>query len=258
MKESIIFIHGLTGSKRAFKKQIEYFNQDYHTYTYDLLGHGEHIGKHVHFTLDNLVKQLEAFYDANGIKEAHICSLSYSCYPSAIFANKWKERVKSLCFIGGHYNAPSKLLDVLRFYWNTRDEDYDTWLKKYSNDIYPTESILDLYSAISKRIYYKFGLKLDEQILKNAIWHRLNYDLRSHLERVTTPVLWVMGEYDSLYKSTLTDLKSIIPHVIYKEIKHAGHAANLFRPNCFRDIYENFLVHHTMEKMRQQKMLNIV
>jgi pimeloyl-ACP methyl ester carboxylesterase len=241
MEENIIFIHGLTGKKSAFKRQMEYFGQQYNTYSYQLLGHGEDRGKYVDFTLENLVKQLEDFFEQEGLKEAHICSLSYGCYPSTIFARKWKNKVKSLCFIGGHYNSPSQLFDVFQHYWEIRNEDYQTWLKRYAHDIYPKESMIDPYSIISKKIYVKYGLELDENILKNAIHHRLHYDLRSDLERIHVPILWVMGDHDFLYKSTLKDIKVIIPHVIYKEIKHAGHAANMFRPSCFRDMYEEFL-----------------
>lgn len=258
MKEAIIFIHGLTGTKRAFKKQMDYFNSKFYTYSYDLLGHGEHIGKDIEFTLENLVKQLEDFYEQNGIQEAHLCSLSYGCYPSAIFANKWKNKVKSLCFIGGHYNAPSQLFEVFQHYWEIRDEDYPSWLQNYSNDIYPKESVIDPYSTISKKIYYKYGLELDHHVLKESLQHRLHYDLRSVLTHLTIPVLWVMGEQDSLYKSTLTELKQVIPHVIYREIKHAGHAANLFRPNCFRKMYETFLGEHRIEKVNQYRIDHVI
>ncbi|APH05730.1 alpha/beta fold hydrolase [Bacillus weihaiensis] len=247
MKEAIIFIHGLTGTKRAFKKQMDYFQTKYDTYAYNLLGHGEDRGKPIEFTLHHLVQQLEEFYEENGINEAHICSLSYGCYPSTIFASKYKDKVRSLCYIGGHYNAPSQLFDVLRHHWNVREEEYSKWLKHYTNDIYPKESLIDPYAVISKKIYYKYGLELAENILKNAIEHRLYYDLRRDLKSVTAPILWVMGDHDTLYKSTLKELAEIVPHVIYKEIKHAGHAANLFRPNCFKELYEGFLMQFQLE-----------
>lgn len=247
MKETIIFIHGLTGTKRAFKKQMEYFHSTFHTYSYDLIGHGEHKGKNHEFTLENLVMQLEDFYEQNGIQEAHLCSLSYGCYPSAIFANKWGKKVKSLCFIGGHYNAQSQLFNVFQHYWKTRDEEYSTWLQNYANDIYPKVNRMDPYSAISKKIYYKYALELDQHIIKTALHHRLQFDLRTVLTHLSVPVLWVMGEHDTLYKSALVELNQVIPHVIYKEIKYAGHAANLFRPTCFQKIYENFLESHQNE-----------
>ncbi|MDE3840117.1 alpha/beta hydrolase [Bacillus methanolicus] len=241
MKEKIVFIHGLTGRKRAFHKEIDYFSQAYHTYAYDLLGHGEDRGKPVEFTLDNLVEQLEILFDQEGIEKAHICSLSYGCYPATIFANKWKENVLSLCYIGGHYNSPSPLFAVFQHYWDTSSENYSTWLKNYARDLFPKEGVVDPYSLVSSKVYYKYGLELDKGILKEAIGHRLFYDLRRDLKNINVPVLWVMGDHDFLYKSSIADLKKVIPHVQYKEIPHAGHTANLFRPKSFKKIYEDFL-----------------
>ncbi|TXC90505.1 alpha/beta hydrolase [Metabacillus litoralis] len=248
MKENIIFIHGLTGNQRAFNKQMNYFKGKYNTYSYNLLGHGDDRGQQVDFSLDKLVQQLEELYENKGIDEAHLCALSFGCYPGTIFATKWKYKVSSLCFIGGHYNFPSRLFEVFMHYWDNLDEDYSTWLKKYTNAIYPKGNVFDHYSTLSQKIYYKYGLELEESILLRAIEHRLEYDLRSDLRKLEVPILWVMGEHDYLYKSSLKELNKDIPHVIYREIKYAGHAANLYRPNCFKDMYEEFLVQHQQEK----------
>lgn len=241
MKENIVFIHGLTGKKRAFLKQMKYFSKEYNTFAYDLLGHGEDRGKPVQFTLENLVKQLEIFFEIEGIEQAHICSLSYGCYPSTIFAKKWGQKVCSLCYIGGHYNSPSPLLEVFRYYWDCRNENYALWLKKYSHALYPKKGIVDPYSTISRVVFHKFGLELHEGILREALEHRLYYDLRSDLKKISVPVLWVMGDHDFLYKSCLGDLKKLLPHMKYREIPHAGHAANLFQTNYFNRIYDRFL-----------------
>ncbi|MDG2794126.1 hypothetical protein P7M42_23780, partial [Vibrio parahaemolyticus] len=78
-------------------------------------------------------------------------------------------------------------------------------------------------------------------IIAQSLRHRLEFDLKSKLKSLPHPILWVMGEHDHLYKSCLFDLKSILPNVLYKEIPLAGHAANLFRPNYFHDLYDRFL-----------------
>ncbi|MFZ3589665.1 alpha/beta fold hydrolase [Bacillus sp. DJP31] len=250
MKETIVFIHGLTGTKRAFRKQIDHFKEDYKVYSYDLIGHGQYIGKNdVEFTLEQLVKQLERIFQENGIEKAHLCSLSYGCYPSIIFANKWREKVQSMCCIGGHYNSPSSLFSVFQDFWDKRSEPYELWLKKYTNAIYPKNRILDPYAIISRKVYYQFALDLKPDILINAIEHRLKYDLKNDLKQLQIPILWVMGDHDPLYKSCLQELDKINPQVFYKELKHAGHAANLFRPYCFSSLYEEFLQGIVLDKL---------
>ncbi|MGD6816398.1 alpha/beta fold hydrolase [Metabacillus sp. 113a] len=241
MKETIIFIHGLTGSKRAFRKQIDYFSHHFNTYAYDLLGHGEDRGRQTDFSLEGLTRQLEELYEREQIEKAHLCSISYGCYPSTIFAAKYKEKVSSLCYIGGHYNSDSPLTYVLQHFREHQYENYPEWLRRYSKDLFPKSGVVDPYALISSKLYYKYGLELHEDVLKKAIDHRLEYDLRSDLEKIEVPVLWVMGDHDNLFKSGITDLGEVVPHAVYKEIPHTGHAANMFRPYAFRRMYAEFL-----------------
>lgn len=242
MKEAIVFIHGLTGNSRAFKKQLGYFDEDYNTFAYDLIGHGEDKGKPVEFTLERLTGQLEELFEKENIEKGHICTISYGCYPAAIFAARHQEKVASLCFIGGHYNSDSPLSAVLKHYWDHDYGSYQEWLKHYSHDLFPKSNLVDPYAIISTRVYYKYGYDLHEKVLKEAISHRLHYDLRADLMKLHVPVLWIMGDHDQLFKSSIEDLQDVIPHAIYKELPHSGHAASMFRPYAFRRVYENFLV----------------
>jgi pimeloyl-ACP methyl ester carboxylesterase len=241
-KETIIFIHGLVGNHRAFKKECKLFSPHYNIITYDLLGHGEDKGQAIDFSLERLVEQLSDVYTKEGIKQAHLCTLSYGCYIGILFAHSYPEKVLSLCHIGGHYNNPSDLYDVFKKFWDKRDMKYSAWLYQYASTIFPAGITSgNPFALISKNIYYRFGLKLHPSIILESLRHRLEFDLKSRLQELTHPILWVMGEYDQLYKSCLVDLKTILPHVLYKEIPLAGHAANLFRPNYFYDLYSRFL-----------------
>ena len=245
-RETIIFIHGLVGNHRAFKKEYKFFSPSYNIITYDLLGHGEDKGQAIDFSLERLVQQLSEIYEREGVQQAHICALSYGCYISTIFAHTYPEKVLSLCHIGGHYNNPSMLFDVFQKFWEKREDEYSSWLYQYANTIFPSSiRKVNPFAVISKNIYYRFGLQLHPSLIVESVRNRLEFDLKSQLRELTQPVLWVMGEHDHLYKSCLFDLKSILPNVLYKEIPLAGHAANLFRPHYFHDLYSQFLKKHS-------------
>ncbi|WP_242220883.1 alpha/beta fold hydrolase [Bacillus cereus group sp. BfR-BA-01380] len=241
-KKTIIFIHGLVGNRRAFKKECKLFSSSYNIITYDLLGHGDDKGQAIDFSLNQLVGQLSDLYEKEGIQQAHICALSYGCYIATIFAHKYPEKVLSLCHIGGHYNNPSILFNVFQKFWEKRNNEYSSWLYQYASTIFPSGILkANPFAIVSKNIYYRFGLQLHSSIIRESLRHRLEFDLKSRLRELTQPILWVMGEHDHLYKSCLFDLKSILPNVSYKEIPLAGHAANIFRPNYFYDLYSQFL-----------------
>jgi pimeloyl-ACP methyl ester carboxylesterase len=241
-KETIIFIHGLVGNRRAFKKEHKRFSASYNIITYDLLGHGDDKGEAIDFSIQRLVDQLLNLYEKEGIKKAHICALSYGCYISTTFAQMHPEKVLSICHIGGHYNNPSRLYNVFQNFWEKRGDEYSSWLSQYASTIFPSGILrANPFAVISRNIYYRFGLQLHSSIIAESLRHRLEFDLKSKLKALPHPILWVMGEHDHLYKSCLFDLKSILPNVLYKEIPLAGHAANLFRPNYFHDLYAKFL-----------------
>ena len=67
-KETIIFIHGLVGNRRAFKRN-KTFSSSYNIITYDLLGHGDDKGEAIDFSLQRLVDQLLNLYEQEGIKK---------------------------------------------------------------------------------------------------------------------------------------------------------------------------------------------
>lgn len=67
-KETIIFIHGLVGNRRAFKKEHKRFSASYNIITYDLLGHGDDKGEAIDFSIQRLVDQLLNLYEKEGIK----------------------------------------------------------------------------------------------------------------------------------------------------------------------------------------------
>jgi pimeloyl-ACP methyl ester carboxylesterase len=241
-KETVIFIHGLTGNHRAFKHMFKNNNNDYHYISYDLLGHGEDCGESVDFSIEALVKQLETIYDENNITSAHLCMLSYGCYVGIPFTRKHPEKVKSLCVIGGHYNNPSDLFSIFNKYNELNIDSYSKWLKTYVQDIFPKrDRLIDKASFLSKKIYVHFGLKLHPTVIKQSLAERIVYNLKEDLKHIKQPVLWCMGDQDTLYKSCLYDLHEVMPHVQYNEIKKAGHAANLFQPKRFESIFLSFL-----------------
>jgi pimeloyl-ACP methyl ester carboxylesterase len=239
-KDHVIFIHGLTGSNRAFKHMNKH-NENYHYISYDLLGHGKDAGNKLDFSIATLVEQLETIYNIHNIQSAHLCVLSYGCYVGIPFARKHPNKVLSLTVIGGHYNNPSRLFEIFNKYNRIENESYNKWLKAYANEIFPATSFFDKASFLSKKLYIHFGLKLDAAIIKQSLTERLSYNLKEDLAHLKLPILWCMGEEDHLYKDCIYDLKEIVPHVQYVEIKKAGHAANLFQPKQFEAIFLAFL-----------------
>ncbi|WP_439020436.1 alpha/beta fold hydrolase [Bacillus thuringiensis] len=63
MKDNIVFLHGITGDRNAFKTEYEYLKSAYDCWWYDFPGYGfDTLGKDVPFSLEILVEQLNSGY----------------------------------------------------------------------------------------------------------------------------------------------------------------------------------------------------
>jgi pimeloyl-ACP methyl ester carboxylesterase len=240
--EPIVFLHGLVGNQHVFKHEIHQLSEQYHTISYDYLGHGTDIGYEIEFTIENLVAQLLHVYEKENIDKAHLCALSFGCYIAHAFADQYPHKIISICNIGGHYNNPSYLFDQFRLSYEESIDDYPKWLAYYAERVKPdTEQMPNPYNRKSKEIFMKYGLLMHPTVIKQSLKIRLQYDLKSVLKRYKKPVLWFSGEYDYLYRTCTYDLFEVIPHVQYFEVPDAGHLVNLNQKETFLYQYKQFI-----------------
>ncbi len=241
--EPIIFLHGLVGNQHVFKNEAKKLSADYQTVTYNYLGHGSDLGTAIDFTIENLVNQLLTVFKKAKITKAHFCALSFGCYIAHAFEAQYPDKVLSICNIGGHYNNSSFLFDQFQHSLNEPIDDYFIWLEHYAEKVKPnTKQMPNPYNLKSKEIFLQYGLLLHPSIIKQSLHIRLQYDLKSVLKKYQKPLLWVSGEYDSLYRSCTYDLADVIPHVQYVEIPDAGHLVHLNQSALFLQQYKQFLV----------------
>jgi len=100
--ESILFIHAAFADHSSFEEQIEFFAKDYQVITLDLIGHGKSMitdkGDNISKTADYLCKLLEI----EAVNKIHLVGISIGAILIQDFANKFPEKVASLCCIGGY------------------------------------------------------------------------------------------------------------------------------------------------------------
>ncbi|MFJ8265908.1 alpha/beta fold hydrolase [Peribacillus asahii] len=239
MKEAIIFLHGIVGNKNAFKAEIDTLKDEYNCIAYDFYD-SENLGEDHPFSLDLLLQQLYDQYKKNGIQKAHLCTLSFGCIVAMAFNKKYPEMVMSLTFVGGYFcNALSKLNTIQIQLLNAKSQcDSKVWLKRYAATMNPNKKQIQ---EDSEAIFVKNALLLHPNVFEKAVRVQLEYDSRMDLMNAESPILWVMGEYDQLYKETLADLEQYVPHVEYHELQNAGHVAHIHQPDQFMSIFQPFL-----------------
>ncbi|MED4532780.1 alpha/beta hydrolase [Metabacillus fastidiosus] len=239
MRETIIFLHGMVGNRNVFKSEIDKLKDEYVCISYDFYK-DENFEIDFALSLDLLIEQLYEQYKSNGVKKAHLCTLSFGCIVATAFYEKYPHMVESLTFVGGYCCHISSGLHTIftQLLDGKSNMEYRSWLKKCAKAVNPNKKqILE----DSEAIFEESALLLHPNVFERAIRLQLEYDLRKGLTKINIPILWIMGEYDELYKETLADLENYIPHVQYREIKRAGHVAHIHQPDQFMTMFTSFL-----------------
>ena len=100
----MVFLHGIGGSRRTFKYQIEAFALHYNLLLFDLHGHGDSMDERLSEidkpSLEVVAKDILATLDMVGIKKAHFVGMSSGTMIQTALADLAPERINSLILSG--------------------------------------------------------------------------------------------------------------------------------------------------------------
>ena len=100
-EEWVVFVHGIGGSTKTWKKQIEEFSEDYNLLLLDLPGHGLNADKTIHKVDSQLLHDgIRETLDHLQIDSAHFVGLSLGTIVIANFAVAYPDYVKTI-ILGG-------------------------------------------------------------------------------------------------------------------------------------------------------------
>lgn len=100
--ESILFIHAAFADHTSFDEQVNYFSKDHRVITLDLVGHGESTATQKGDGIDKTSDWIRRLLEVEGIDRVHLVGVSIGALLVQDFANRFPDRVASLCCIGGY------------------------------------------------------------------------------------------------------------------------------------------------------------
>ncbi len=86
--EKMIFLHGLGGTTRAWKRLMEHMPEDLDIYLIDLLGHGESDAPEIDYTVSAQFQVLREFISLNNNGDSYIVGHSYGGWVAAYYATQ--------------------------------------------------------------------------------------------------------------------------------------------------------------------------
>jgi pimeloyl-ACP methyl ester carboxylesterase len=237
--ESILFVHAAFADHTSFDEQIKFFAKDYQVITLDLIGHGKSIitqkGDSISKTTDYICKLLEI----EAISKIHLVGISIGAVLIQDFANKFPDKVASLCCIGGY--------DINNFDPSSQKENSGEQIKMMLKAIISikwfakSNKLISAVTTEAQEKFYQMNIKFKKRsfIYLAELSKLVN---RSKTTNRNYPVMIGCGKYDTpmaikvanIWHESEPESKMIV-------FENAGHLVNMDTPQEFNENLIKFL-----------------
>lgn len=241
-EEWVVFVHGIGGSTKTWKKQIEPFSERFNLLLLDLPGHGDNADNVIkRVDLDKLYKGIKETLDYFKIKVANFIGLSLGTLVITEFAVKYPEYVKNIILggavleISGIYRECIMMANLMK-----NCLPYEYLYKFFAWFMMPKEN-----HKKSRMIFLREVVKLHKETLY-AWMSYLQRALKTRetvkkLDELGKNVLLISGNEDHCF---LRGTKKVYKHLHSVKmivLEHCGHICSIERYDDFNKYSLNYL-----------------
>ncbi len=237
--EWLVLLHGISGSTKCWKNQVDDFNKHFKVLNLDLAGHGNSTSldceKYSAVIIANHVRLL---MDELGVEKAHILGLSLGTIIQQYFCELFPERVISLIFA-----SPICKPNYLSRFMNSFAEKVflkifskDAYLKLMANMMLPGKAHLK-----SRKFFLQETLKMSSSEFRKWWKVVVQGDHYSFLSQYDIPSLIVVGSKDFCFYSDAVSLKEKFTNSEFKVLKDVGHVFIFQKPKEFNKMVVDFI-----------------
>lgn len=169
-----IFLHGNGGDSNYFKKQIDYFSNNYRVIAIDTRGHGKTERGTRPFTIEQFADDLNEFLNERKIEKAIILGFSDGANIAMKFVMKYPNKVSALILNGGNLDTKG--------------------IKKR------IQIPIDIGYSITKMFIKKSEVARRNMELLNLMVNEPNINIEN-LHKIKVPTLVIAGTHDMIKES---------------------------------------------------------
>jgi pimeloyl-ACP methyl ester carboxylesterase len=245
----LVFLHGITGSRRYWEKRVMQLGRKYRVIIPDLLGFGLSPKPRIDYTMAAFVSSLRAFLEAEGLGERRVTLVGHSlgALIGVEYAIAYSEQVESMVLLNLPWHESAD--EAHRLFW-LGSPSYRKLLKEDSiveNISHIRRTGMDLFLRYVVRFPWSVladSRKFTMNSLTSTIDHcLLNYRVQEVLPRLTPrPLLLMHGVRDGVAPfEYIQSLAGTHPWMRLREIPASGHHVFLTHTRvCLREL-EHFL-----------------
>ncbi|MBG73333.1 MAG: hypothetical protein CL796_00255 [Chloroflexi bacterium] len=228
--ETIIFMHGRGGNLLSWFQQIPYFSKKYRCVVYSQRGFGHSYDLPDGPGWSSFPNDLKGVMDNLNIKQAHLVAQSMGGVSALGFAVNNPERVLSITFADttGGMGEPELEREMIKWKENN---------PRTRGRFEAISEIFEKQNPEMANLYFQIGLSNPELTNPDMSLSKINLlggPSGDQLKALTMPVLFIVGEYDTLMPPKIIKLASkFIRHSKYIYVPGCGHSVYFEKPDIF-------------------------
>ena len=244
-RQWITFVHGAGGSSAIWKKQVPYFSKAFNLLLVDLSGHGNSVLDSTKKTYDkisfeSILNDVLEVLDKLNIKKSHFVGISLGTIVINQLVLKEPNRVLKMVLGGAtlELNFMSRLM--MYFAYATKSVVPYMWLYRlYAFIVMPSKTDRE-----SRKLFIKEAKRMNQKEVER--WFKLTprvLPLLKFFKNIKTdiPILYIMGNKDYMFLSSIKKIVKTQPNAILKIFKNCGHVVNIEDPEKFNATSLKFL-----------------
>ena len=246
--ELLVFLHGIGGNRRNWRRQIEALSATYHTLAWDARGYGDSDDYDGPLEFGTFAADLVRVLDHFGVEKAHLCGLSMGGRIAQDFYARHPGRVATLI-----------LVSAVSGYDRYTPEQLERFLALRKRPLVEEgKEPVDIAPDVAKSLIGPGATpeQFDELVASIAALHKDSYvktleasvrfSRTDALEAIAVPTMLVYGGGDSLTTPEIgRTMAAQIPGARFALIERAGHLVNIEQPDRFNRIVRDFLDHQS-------------
>jgi len=244
-RQWVTFVHGAGGSSAIWKKQIPYFVKAFNLLLVDLSGHGYSSSNSTQkfnnkISFESILNDVLEVLDNLNIKKSHFVGISLGTVIINQLVLKEPNRILKMVLGGAtlELNFMSRLM--MYFAYATKSIVPYMWLYKlYAFIVMPSKT-----DSESRMLFIKEAKRMNQKEVER--WFKLTpkvLPLLRFFKNIKTdiPTLYIMGNKDYMFLSSIKKIVKNQPNAILKVFKNCGHVVNIENPEKFNSTSLEFL-----------------
>jgi pimeloyl-ACP methyl ester carboxylesterase len=246
----ILFLHEFAGDWRSWEPQMRFFSSRYRAITFSARGYlPSDVPDSPEAYSQNLqVEDLKGLLDVLRIDKAHICGLSMGSYTTLLFGSNYPDRARSLTIAGSGYGSGKNRQEFHQRVAEIADKMLQGGMKAVSEGYTQGAARVQLQNK-NPRAWEEFRRQFEEHSAKGSAFTFLGVqrqrpsitDLGDQLQKMTPPVLIILGDEDELGIEGSFFMKRNIPRAGLEVFPRSGHVVNLEEPERFNRSVLDFI-----------------